>query len=370
MHVHGIDHVEFYVADAHQAAAELCASFDFRLHGLLGPESGRTDSDSILLRHGGIDILLTAGLAADHPAAEYVQRHGDGLATIALATDDPDAALTEAVVLGAVPLPPAAPVSATNRVRVAAFGDVTHAFVRPGELAARLAGTTGGWASGPAAAPGGAAPPAGPAESPALLAAIDHVAACVPAGELAATTHFYARVLGFRRIFEEYIEVGNQAMNSQVMQSASGEVTLTLLEPDPQRRPGQIDDFLAKHGGAGVQHLAFRTDDIATTVRALSGRGVGFLSTPGDYYDELERRLGPVGVPLATLRELDVLVDRDEAGELFQIFAQSTHPRRTFFFEVIERLGARTFGSANIKALYQAVERERARASASAGISG
>jgi 4-hydroxymandelate synthase len=112
-----------------------------------------------------------------------------------------------------------------------------------------------------------------------------------------------------------------------------------------------------------VQHLALRTDDIATSVRTLSGRGVNFLTTPGSYYDELERRLGPVGVPTGTLRELNVLVDRDSAGELFQIFTQSTHPRRTFFIEIIERRDALTFGSANIKALYQAVERERARTS-------
>jgi 4-hydroxymandelate synthase len=202
------------------------------------------------------------------------------------------------------------------------------------------------------------------------LDAIDHVAACLPAGELLPTTDFYQQTLGFGQIFEEYIEVGGQAMNSRVMQSPSGQVTLTLLEPDPSRNPGQIDDFLTAHGGAGVQHLALRTDDIATAVRSLAGRGVRFLSTPASYYDELERRLGPVGVPLATLRELDVLVDRDEAGELFQIFTQSTHPRRTFFIEVIERLGALTFGSANIKALYQAVERERARTSTTAGVAG
>ncbi|MEN3356842.1 MAG: 4-hydroxymandelate synthase [Mycobacteriales bacterium] len=353
MQVQRIDHVEFYVDDADQAAAQLCASYGFQIAGRLRPEAG--DHHSILLRQRDIQILVTAGLAPEHPAAEYVRRHGDGLATVALATDDPVEAMTEAVFRGAVPLPPAVPdgpVSATNQVRIGAFGDVSHTFVRAGELAALV----------------GAPQPAGVEGGLDLLDAIDHVAACVPAGELDAITGFYERVLGFEQIFEEFIEVGEQGMNSKVVQSPSGEVTLTLLEPDSQHVPGQIDEFLAKHVGAGVQHVAFRTGDIATAVRTLAERGVGFLSTPGSYYDELERRLGHVGIPLDTLRELNVLVDRDEAGELFQIFAQSTHPRRTFFFEVIERLGARTFGSANIKALYQAVERERARASA--GIAG
>jgi 4-hydroxymandelate synthase len=358
MQVQRIDHIEFYVADAEAAAEQLRTAYGFHPAGQLGPDASTPDHHSILLRHGGIELVLTAGLTADHPAVEFVQRHGDGPATIALATDDPAQALTEAVYRGAVPLPPAGrvgPASALRQARIQAFGDVAHVFVRPGELAARFGAT--------------AAPqPAGDAAGPQLLDVVDHVAACLPAGEVADTAAFYQRVLGFSQIFEEFIEIGEQAMNSQVVQSGSGEVTLTLLEPDPAHQPGQIDEFLANHGGAGIQHIAFRTGDIATAVRTLADRGVGFLSTPGSYYDELERRLGPVGVPLATLRELNVLVDRDESGELFQIFAQSTHPRHTFFIELIERLGARTFGSANIKALYQAVERERA--SASAGVTG
>ncbi|MCA1727242.1 MAG: 4-hydroxyphenylpyruvate dioxygenase, partial [Actinobacteria bacterium] len=59
------------------------------------------------------------------------------------------------------------------------------------------------------------------------------------------------------------------------------------------------------------------------------------------------------------MRKLDLLVDQDHNGQLFQIFARSTHPRRTYFMEVIERQGATTFGSGNIKALYEAVEQER-----------
>jgi len=349
MNLQGIDHVEFYVGDADVEAARLCATYGFHLHG----RRVYPDHRSVLLRLGEIQLVVTTGTSADHPAAVYVERHGDGLATIAIATDEPDEALTEAVANGAVPLSGLLESlesqeggADVGRVRVTAFGDVAHTFVAPGELVGRF--------GGPAAPDHAAAEP--------LLDAIDHVAVCVPAGELNGTVRFYETVLGFTQIFEEYIEVGEQAMNSKVVQSPSGAVTLTILEPDTSRQPGQIDGFIAAHDGAGVQHLAFRTNDIATAVRTFSGNGVDFLSTPGSYYDELGRRLGEVGVPVPVLRELNVLVDRDEVGELCQICSQSTHPRRTFFFEVIERLGALTFGSANIKALYQAVERERAKA--------
>lgn len=333
MHVHAIDHVEFHVGDADDAAATFCAEYGFRVRGRLAGPGSR----SVLVTQGAIRILLTEATSAEHPAAAYVARHGDGLATIALAVDDPDAAMAEALEAGAV----------VEHARMTGFGDVAHTFVRADALLDLVE------------------PADGSAGTPLdLLETIDHVAVCVPSGELLSTVAYYERVLGFGQIFTEHIQVGSQAMNSIVVQSPNAQVTLTLLEPDTTALPGQIDAFLAAHEGSGVQHLAFGTSDIAVAVRTLGERGVRFLTTPGAYYDELERRVGEVAVPVAVLRELNVLVDQDTEGELFQIFAQSTHPRRTIFFELIERLGALTFGSANIKALYEAVERERAAAPA------
>ncbi|MFD0566743.1 VOC family protein [Kitasatospora saccharophila] len=191
---------------------------------------------------------------------------------------------------------------------------------------------------------------------------LDHVAVVVPGGQLEPAVEWAVRGLGFREVFREYVEVGDQAMDSRVVQSPCGTVTFTLLEPDTSRAAGQIDGFLESHGGAGVQHLAYATESITAAVRELAARGVAFLSTPGAYYEQLESRLGPTAIPVAELRDTHVLVDRDHGGELFQIFARSTHPRRTFFLELVERRGAGSFGTANIKALYEAVERERATA--------
>ena len=52
---------------------------------------------------------------------------------------------------------------------------------------------------------------------------------------------------------------------------------------------------------------------------------------------------------------------------MYQIFAKSTHIRRTFFLELIDRHGARTFGTNNIPALYAAKERELAEIRDTAG---
>jgi 4-hydroxymandelate synthase len=349
MEITGIDHVEFYVADALQHAAHFRTGFEFRVGGQGAPETGLVDQRSVLLSQGAVQLVLTSGVTSDHPAAEYVERHGDGVAVIALSTDDAEHAFAEAVRRGAIALePPREHVGAEETVvtaAVSAFGDVAHRFVSRHGVGGQF--LPGAIEMVPGTPDGG------------LLRSLDHVAVCLPAGALASTVDRYRQVFGFAEIFHEHIEVGDQAMDSKVVQSSSGGVTLTLIEPDSSRQLGQIDDFLVAHGGAGVQHLAFLTDDITAAVRRCERRGVTFLRTPGSYYDHLAERLGEIDLPVDVLRETNVLVDRDHAGQLFQIFTRSTHPRRTFFLELIDRHGARTFGSGNIKALYEAVERER-----------
>ncbi|MER7755605.1 4-hydroxyphenylpyruvate dioxygenase [Kitasatospora sp. NPDC097643] len=322
MSIQSITHVEYHCADADKTAAGFCADLGFSADvAAAAPDGART----VRVHQGTIRMHLTSAADPGHPVAGFVARHGDGVAVLALGCTDPQAALERAERHGARVLDRAGGL-------IAGFGDTALRFV-PQPTDGR---------------PGAAG----------LLDALDHVAICVPAGQLADTVRFCEAALGFHRIFGEYIEVGEQAMDSSVVQSASGEVTFTLIEPDTGRRPGQIDEFLAAHDGAGVQHLAFRTEDIATAVRAARARGVEFLSTPGAYFDVLAERFGATTIPVETLRELHVLVDQDHGGQLFQIFARSTHPRRTFFLELIERQGAGTFGTANIKALYEAIERQ------------
>ncbi len=354
-----VDHIEFYVEDVARSAARLVTGYGFHVYGVAGDEAAGTFR-SVALGCADILLVLTQGLVEEHPAYLYTQAHGDGVANIALRTGDARTAFETAVVRGARPVvhPTAWPgqpgfVTAT----IGAFGDVTHTFIqRPGGVAAIdglpgfVPSDTPGWATDGNGAPRPA------------LDAIDHLAVCLEAGGLAPTVEFYESALDFSVVFEERISVGAQAMLSQVVQSRSGSVTLTLIQPDPDAEAGQIDDFLKEHNGPGVQHIAFRTESIVAAVDALVTRGVEFLGTPGAYYDLLVQRLTLARYAADELKALNILVDEDHDGQLFQIFARSAHPRRTFFFEVIERLGARTFGSGNIRALYQAVETERLKA--------
>jgi 4-hydroxymandelate synthase len=352
MNIQGTDHIEMYVGDARQTAYFLCTAFGFRICGQGDPETGLPGQRSLLLGQGDVRILLTTGLVPDHPASAYVAQHGDGVATVALAANDATAAYEQAVAGGArVIQPPTRFARDDDEVvtaTVSGFADVAHRFVqRGGPRREFLPGAIG--MIGP-----------DPDRGDDLLHLIDHVAVCLPTGDLEPTVRHYREAFGFSEIFSEYVEVGEQGMESKVVQSPSGGVTLTLLQPDAGRQRGQIDDFLAWHGGAGVQHVAFATHDIVTAVRTFSARGVGFASTPASYYDVVEQRVGPLDVPVAALRDAGVLVDSDHWGQMYQIFTQSMHVRRTLFLELIERHGARTFGSSNIKALYEAKERELA----------
>jgi 4-hydroxymandelate synthase len=361
MNILDVDHIEMYVGDAVAAAHTLRTAYGFRVYGHGGPDTGLPGQRTILLGQGDIRILLTSGLHHDHPASQFVARHGDGVAVTAFRTDSAATAYTEAVAAGGSGLSaPRAWERGGARVvtaEVAGFGDVIYRLVErdgteflPGAIEMEPCADEGSGAD--------------------LLRLMDHFAVCVPAGELESTVAFHERVFGFAVTFGEYIEIGEQGVMSKVVQSPSGGVTFTILEPDISRQAGQIDDFLAWHDGAGVQHVAFLTKDIVRAVRTLTGRGVEFAVTPSSYYDVLASRLGGTDIAVDTLRPLGILVDRDHWGQMYQIFAKSTHIRRTYFLELIDRHGARTFGTNNIPALYAAKERELAEIRERAGTVG
>jgi len=92
----------------------------------------------------------------------------------------------------------------------------------------------------------------------------------------------------------------------------------------------------------------------------LQNRGVEFLKVPSTYYDDLVERVGDIDEDLQPLKDLGILVDRDNEGYLLQIFTKPVEDRPTLFFEIIQRKGAKSFGKGNFKALFEAIEREQA----------
>jgi 4-hydroxyphenylpyruvate dioxygenase len=192
------------------------------------------------------------------------------------------------------------------------------------------------------------------------IVAIDHIAFGIEKGQLDIWSNYYETVLGFGISHREEVATEHSSMISRVLQNNSGTVKFPMMEPAAGARRSQIEEYIEYNCGSGVQHIAFLSEDIFKTVRILKANGVEFLSTPGTYYDMLEKRVGRVSEDIDRLRELDILVDHDDSGYLLQIFTKPLQSRPTYFIEIIQRKGATGFGGGNIRALFEAVEREQA----------
>ncbi|MFG2910231.1 4-hydroxyphenylpyruvate dioxygenase [Kitasatospora sp. NPDC048286] len=350
-----LSHVELYVTDATAAAEAFVDGYGFQVYATAERTGPHGASRSLALRTGDIVLVVTQGLDAGHPATAYTDRHGDGIADIALTAVGARAAFADAVAREATVL--AEPAEADGWVTAvlgAGFDDVRHTLVqRP--AGAEAHGT-------PLPLPGFepvTEPLPVPAEAPALTV-LDHVAVSVRTGELAASTAYYERVFGYHAVYEELMVQGKEAMDSKAVRSPTGDITFTVLAPSPAHEAGHIGDFLERHGTGGVHHLAFATEDIVETVARLDKRGTVFLSTPEAYYDALAVRVDLDRHSVGELRAFGILADEDHTGQLFQIFTRTVHPKRTLFYEIIERIGADTFGGGNVRALYDAVQSEKA----------
>lgn len=337
---HDVEYIEIYTSDQRKTTDYFVSMFGFREKA----KCAAGGLDSVLLGQNGLSVVVTSG-----PGTEaFLSAHGDGIADIALSCTDALAVRDSAVAAGARCLTPHA--AAVPPV-VSGFGAVRHTLVQraPGERPGLPGGRS--WTRVPdAPGPGGEAPE---------LRGLDHVAVCLEAGTLHEVVRFYLEGFGFEEYYSEYVTVGEQAMDSIVVRSPSAGITFTLIEPDLAKKPGQIDAFLQRNGGGGVQHLAFLVKEIIPAVLDFEARGVEFLQTPGTYYDALAERITGLDEAIADLRKANVLADRDEWGYLLQLFTRSPFERRTLFFELIQRHGAQGFGSSNIRALYEAVERAR-----------
>jgi 4-hydroxyphenylpyruvate dioxygenase len=352
--INGTDYIEFWVGNAKQSALYYRAAFGFRLAGYRGPETGVRDRCSYLLEQDKIRFVLTSPLGPEGPIAEHVALHGDGVRDLAFWVDDAREAFARAVERGARPVhEPRVLRDDHGEVILAAihtYGDTIHSIVERRHY-------TGLFLPGFVARTSPFAPP------PAGLRHVDHCVGNVELGRMNEWVSFYEKVLGFYNLLsfdDKDISTEYSALMSKVMSNGNGRIKFPINEPASGRKKSQIEEYLDFYRGPGVQHIAMATDNIIETVTALRDRGVEFLAIPGSYYDTVLDRVGTIDEDLEPLRELGILVDRDDEGYLLQIFTKPVQDRPTLFYEIIQRKGARSFGKGNFKALFEAIEREQA----------
>ncbi len=349
----GTDHIELIVGNAKQSAYYYMQAWGFKPLAFKGLETGCTDSVSYVLRQDKITLVLTTPLVADGPLNDHLNRHGDGVKAVALWVDDAEKSWKETTSRGAVSVfPPETREDGNGKVvlsGIETYGDTIHVFVERKNYNGTFLPGYQPWSQK------GGAEPIG-------LKFIDHMVGNVGWGEMNTWCQFYAKVMGFAQLVsfdDKDISTEYTALMSKVMSNGNGRIKFPINEPAEGRKKSQIEEYIDFYQGAGVQHIAVATDNIIETVTELQRRGIEFLQVPSTYYDTVLDRVGEIDEDLAPLRDLGILIDRDDEGYLLQIFTKPVVDRPTMFFEIIQRKGAQSFGKGNFKALFEAIEREQ-----------
>jgi 4-hydroxyphenylpyruvate dioxygenase len=352
---HAIDHVEFYVSNARQAAHFYRTTLGLQPRAYAGLETGVRDRASWMLECGHVRFVLTSPIQPDlhQDISQHIAKHGDGVRDIALRVLDAKAAYEEAMRRGATSVAEPTAFEDGNgrfvRASIATYGDTIHSFIERENYHGFMPGFR---------------PIENPPPAPATgIAAIDHIVGNVELGAMDKWVGFYRDVLGFTQLThfsDNQISTDFTALMSKVMQNGAGRIKFPINEPAEGKRKSQIEEYLIHYGGPGVQHIALATKDIVATVDTLRDAGINFLRVPQTYYDDLTERIGPIEEDVKDLAERGILADKDDEGYLLQIFSQPMQDRPTLFYEVIRRHGCKGFGVGNFKALFEAIEREQA----------
>ena len=319
----------------------------YRRLGFARVASGREAWGRVVhLRQQRMDILLFEA-DASHPAGRYFQAHGEGVCALNFQVEDLDQALAEARQRG-------------GQVRQEAQ---THEWAEGTLRFAAIQGVGDVWnflverQGSPAAFWPGLAPDPAPALCDPGLVRVDHLTNNVGPAEMDPLVAFYENVYGFGVTREFHIRGAlGTGLDSKVVQSTNNQVIIPINQPTDEK--SQVQEYVTRHKGQGVQHIALSTNDIFHTLRTLQAHGFKFLRVPDTYYELLPGRIAKSGYTvtesLAEAQELGIQIDGDASGYLLQIFTEDQIG--PLFFEIIQRRGNMGFGEGNFQALYDSIE--------------
>jgi len=349
----GTDHVEFYVGNAKQAAHYYKTAFGFQSLAYAGPETGIKDRASYAVRQNKLTLVFTTALKTCNSIANHVYLHGDGVKIIALHVEDSENAWKETTKRGGKNyMKPTTLQDDQGEVVLSGiytYGETVHLFVERRNYKGAFMPGYRAWNTNYNP------PQAG-------LLYVDHCVGNVGWNQMEPWVKYYEDVMGFRNILsfdDDDISTEYSALMSKVMSNGNGYVKFPINEPAEGKKKSQVEEYLEFYNGEGVQHVAMASNNIIETVTQLRNKGVEFLQIPASYYEDVLDRVGSIDENLLPLKELGILVDRDDEGYLLQIFTKPVEDRPTLFFEIIQRKGAKSFGKGNFKALFEAIEREQ-----------
>lgn len=348
----GFDHVEFVVGDLDRHSKMWEALGFERIGSRKMPARG---IESRAYGQGLIRVILTQVTepekAKDDPRSSFFAKHGDGICVLALDVDRCEEFYNQTIKNGAQsamkPTRFESQHGSVVRAEIYTPEDVRYAFI---ERKQKTSDTFG-----PALLDEELNVSTLKSPSPTNMKLIDHLTNNVDMGEIKKWSQYYQKVFGFGITRHYKISTGRTGLISDVIQSADHKIKVPINEAtEPE---SQIQEFVNRFKGAGVQHLALLTTDILDTLKKLRDNGFKFLSVPPSYYREVPTRVPGVTEDLAVLEANGVLLDSEGEGYLLQIFSEELVG--PFFLEFIQRKGNEGFGEGNFKALFEAIERDQ-----------
>lgn len=184
---------------------------------------------------------------------------------------------------------------------------------------------------------------------------IDHLTNNVPKGTMNDWANFYKCIFGFEEV--RYFDIKGQktGLTSFALRSPCGQFCIPINEASEAK--SQINEFLEEYNGAGIQHLAFLTRDLLTSIQKLKGTQIETLDIAPGYYEKAFARVPNVREDKKRIQKLNVLVDGDDKGYLLQIFTKKVVG--PIFIELIQRENHLSFGEGNFQALFDSIERDQ-----------
>jgi len=306
--------------------------------------------DVVLFRQGDINFVVNREPRS--PAGYFAAEHGPGPCAMAFRVRDSHQAYARALALGAQPIDtPTGPME-LRLPAIKGIGGAPLYLIDRFEDGKSIYDIDFEWLPGRARHPVGHG-----------FKVIDHLTHNVYKGRMTFWGDFYERIFNFREL--RYFDIKGEytGLTSRAMTAPDGLIRIPLNEESGQQG-GQIEEYLQRFNGEGIQHIALLTDDICASVDALRAAGIPLMSGPNDiYYEMLAERLPDHGEPVGELQTRGILLDGSTKGDdkrlLMQIFSQTL--LGPVFFEFIQRKADEGFGEGNFKALFESMERDQMR---------
>lgn len=347
----GFDHVEFSVNKL-EPHMDMWTRMGFEK--VADTTNASKGARQVVMAQGSVKLLLSqydgSSDAQNQLGYTFLKEHGDGICVLAVEVADSAATFKEVVSRGA------RPAMEPKRFETSEGTLVISEVYTPADFRYRFVERHGSKdSSQKGALIDGLILSRMKSPSPTGIFRIDHLTNNIDMGQFDTWLNFYTKTFGFKAVRRFNIKTGRTGLLSDVVQSECGKVKVPINEAT--EKESQVQEFVDRFKGAGVQHLAFGTTDIINGLREYRAKGFQFLAVPSTYYDVVPTRVPGVKEDLKVLEELGILLDGEGGGYLMQIFTKELIG--PFFLEFIQRKGNDGFGEGNFRALFEAIERDQ-----------